>query len=376
MNSFSDVVAKFNKEFKTELVSKGISKMDYDLIPFTSPMANYILHGGIPEGRIVEFFGPEGSGKTTSAIDIMKNAQIKYLKTYEEELQELEQTMGNKKQLISKYNEMKEKGPKKIVFFDLEQSFDYVWATTLGLDVEKIFFVRPEAQSAEELLDLIVQMFSSEEVGLIVLDSITSLVSRDELEKDLTDAEMRGGVSKILGKFFRKSLPFMNKAHATLILINQVRDSMNPYEIYTTPGGRAVKHHCSVRLFFRKASLLDEKFDDIKRNSERAYGNIVQIKLEKTKVCKPDRLLGSYTLCYYTGIEDVVDLVDMLIGFNMIVKGGSWFTFVDVDTGEPLYENDKELKIQGRSNVIQYLKENQDLLDYYYDYVNKIVKEK
>ena len=370
--SFNEIVSDFNKKFKQEIITKGAKNITYGLLPFTSPMLNYLLHGGIPRGKIIEFFGGENSGKTTSAIDLMVNAQRIFKTEYEEEIARLEPLSKTKKSYLNEYLELFSRGPLKIVFFDIEQTFDEKWATTLGLDVDNIWLIKPTEQGGEQLLDLIINLYSSKEVGLVVVDSIPALVPQKELEEDI-DKQSYGGISKLLNKFLRRVIPHLNMSKATLILINQMRDSMSPYKLYETPGGRGLKFYCAIRLMFNKGKLLDENFKEIARSSEVAYGNIVQIKVEKTKVCKPDRLVGSYTLCYETGIEPIVDLVGMLINSGVIVRGGSWFTFTNFETGEILTEDGNDIKIQGEQKVIKYLQENPDLLNYYREYIQKMI---
>lgn len=368
-SSFSEIVERFNKTNKSELITQGVKMLSIPRIPFSSPYMNYLLHGGFPRGKTVEFFGEEAGGKSTTAIDVMANAQKVFEQEWKEELEKL--SGSTKKSDILLREELQRRGALRVVLFDLEMSFDENWGRTLGLDTQNNFYlVRPESQSAEELLDLLVQMVACGEVGLIVLDSIPSLIPQAIINESLEKKEY-GGISKILTAFFRKVTPFLNTTTTSLLLINQVRDSMNPYKLYETPGGRALKHACDVRMMFRKGDLYNEKFEVIKKSSERAYGNEVIVRIEKNKICTPDRLLGSYVLGYYSGIEWVYDLVDILISAGTIVVSGSWFSLTDPETGE-LLEN---YKVQGKQKVVTLLKETPELLNMYLTFVNeKIVK--
>lgn len=368
MGKFEELLLTYVKKFDEEVVTKGAPVIECDLIPFTSPMMNYITHGGFPRGRIVEFFGSENSGKTTTAIDVCVNAQKVFQAEFERGVTNLETTKKKKNK-----NEEVEKTPLKIVYFDLEQTFDPKWAKLLGLDVEDIYLVRPQGQSAEQLLDMVIEFLATGEVGLVVLDSVPALVPQVEWDETL-DHQTRGGIAKLLGTFLRKVIPYLNKSMASLLVINQLRDSMSQYESYVTPGGKALKFYAALRLYFRKGKLIDETFEEIKRSSETAYGNIVQVRIEKTKICKPDRLLGYYTLSYYEGIKGSQDLVDLLISEGLVVQSGSWFNFLDKHGAFFVDDNNKNLKIQGRFNVGKMIIQTQVLKDYYDSILPEIIK--
>lgn len=360
---FSSIIAKFNSERKEQIITEGMKQTEIPRIQFSSPYMNYMTHGGFPRGRVVEFFGPESGGKTTTALDVVAGAQEQFKYEWEEELKSLEG--ATKKAEVQAYNDLKERGPLKCVYFDLEHTLDYDWAVTLGVNVKENFWVvDPIAQSAEELLDLMVELVKSKEVGLVVLDSIPYLVPQASINESLEKKEY-GGVSKVLTAFLNRITPFLSQSTATLLVINQIRDSMNPYKLYDTPGGKALKFACSLRLMFNKGQLLDEEYEPTKRSSETAYGNEVSVKVEKTKICKPDRLLGKYTLSYSTGIEWVYDLAEILISKGLIVRAGAWYNFLDPETSEIL----EQYKSQGKTKAINVLKSNEDLLGKYLDYV-------
>lgn len=365
MSRFDEIVQQVNKKFKQEIITQGVKDLEIKRIPFSSPYLNYMTHGGFPRARTVEFFGEENGGKTTTAIDIVANAQKVFKQEWEQQLEALKNATNKTDK--ARYEQLLQQGALKIVYFDLEVSFDTAWATKLGVNVnENFWLVRPaEGQSAEEILNIVVDMLASNEVGLIVVDSIPSLEPENQMNEGL-EKQTYGGISKLLSAFFRKATPYLRMTNASLLLINQIRDSMNPYKLYETPGGRALKHACSLRLMFKKGQLLDEELKPTKRSSELAYGNEVSVKLEKTKCFPPDRLLASYTLAYYEGIDWVSDLADMLINLGIIVQNGSWFTFSDPNTGEIL----EKYKTQGKPNVKLTLKNNPELLELYKTYVN------
>lgn len=368
MSNFNEICAKFNKEHKSDIISKGLKSVDVMRIPFSSPYLNYITHGGFPRGKVVEFFGVEGSGKTTSALDIVASAQEIFKIEFDRELEYYSNLKDKKSQ--QKYNELVDRGPLKVVYFDLEHTLDTDWAYTLGVDLENIYIADFECQSAEEILDLLVSMIKSQEVGLIVLDSIPYLEPEAQLNESLEKKEY-GGISKVLSSFFRKVTPALSSTTASLLLINQMRDSMDPYTMYTTPGGKALKHACSLRLMFKKGELYNEKFDVISKNSELASAHKVLVKVEKTKICKPDRLLGSYTLTYHNGIDWIRDLFDICVSLDLIIQSGAWFEFTNPTTGEVI-ENSKE---HGKQKAIEKLTNDISLIEVYQEYIiNNFIK--
>lgn len=374
MSKLRELIDNYNRDNKRELITEGIKLVDYESISFSSPMLNYLLHGGFPRGRIVEFYGLESSGKTTTALDICGNAQKLFYKEFLDKKTELEAKLKDKanKNIQNEYNLLLDRGEQKVIYFDLEQTFDEEWAVKLGVDPEKIVLVRPDVDSGEHILELILDMINSEEVGLVVIDSIPSLVSEAELEKSLSE-QTRGGIAKLMGTFLKKALPILRRTKASLLLINQIRDSMNPYEAYTTPGGRAIKFYSSVRLLFKEGAYLDQNNKEIAKNSPHKYGEIINVRVEKTKICRPDRVLGYFTLNFMYGVDKVDDLISLLIDNGYIKQSGSFFSFFD-ENGESIVENEKEVKIQGRSNIKDYLKNNENLLNKYFDVINNIIK--
>ena len=150
----------------------------------------------------------------------------------------------------------------------------------------------------------------------------------------------------------------MPRYDCTGIAINQLRDDMNSQWGGTkTPGGRAWKHYCSVRLEFRRGKFLDEKGNELTRAAQTPSGNEVLMSMTKNKTCPPNRRIGQYTINYNTGIDYLRDLVDVAITYEIIDKSGAWFTILDTETGEILSD-----KIQGQANVYAFLEENEDVL--------------
>lgn len=380
MTKTEELFKEFNKKYKSELFTMGTCVHNCERIPFSSPRANYMLYGGIPLGRITEFSGEEGSGKTTSAIDISANAQKLFERNWEEQIAKYESLGKLNKEQTAALLELRERGPLKVFWVDCENTFDEEWARILGLDVSKLYFMSPESQSAEEIFEMVTQIIDAGDVGLCVIDSLGMMVSQQEMDKTIEDATY-GGISRALTKFSKKVETVCAKRNCALIGINQVRDNLNagyggPTTV--TPGGRCWKHVCSVRLQFRQGTPFDEDFKDVKKSFESPYGHKVQIHVVKTKVCKPDRKLGFYTLTYEKGIIPLVDIIDIAITRDVIHKAGAWFTFVDIDTGELVCrknedEEDVEVKVQGQNNILPFLEkpENEDILKMVKKYVDR-----
>lgn len=373
---------EFNKKYKTELFTIGTVVHNCSRIPFSSPRANYMLYGGVPRGRITEFAGEEGSGKTTTALDIAGNAQKLFLQEWEEKIQELESKEKLTKEQQGKLLELRESGPKKVLWVDCENTFDDDWSEKLGVNVKEMYYMAPDSLSAEEIFDMVTQLIDAGEIGLAVIDSLGMMVSQQEMEKDIEESTY-GGISRALTKFSKKVELACAKTNCALIGINQVRDNLNAGyggPAYVTPGGKCWKHVCSVRLMFRQGTPFDNNFKDVKKSCENPYGHRVQISVAKTKICKPDRKLGFYTLTYDHGIEPFIDIIDIAISKDVIHQAGAWFTFIDIDTGEVLCNTDEdgnlsEIKVQGQANLMPFLKnpENDSIKAMVEKYVSRFI---
>lgn len=336
-----DVLAKeIGKKFGENTIGYGVKQDEYDKIRFTSPRLNYMTFGGLATGRIYEFAGPEGSGKTTSAFDLMKNAQIKFQKEYEEE-----QAKGNKDFL-----------EKKIFFLDEEGTFDAVWARKFGVDVEKVMIWQPQGESAEKVLDVLRQVIETGEVGLAVLDSVATLVSEQVYDESL-EKKAYGGIAATLTRFVNLIKGPLIKYKCTLIMINQVREDLNSMFGGTiTPGGRAFKHACSARFEFRKGKFIDANGKELTNNAENPAGNIIHVVVKKTKIFEPTRRVGYYTINYLTGPDFMNDYIDVGIQTGVINQKGSYFDIIDINTGEILNTE----KIQGKPKLKEQLEQHEE----------------
>ena len=332
MSELDTIIKDINKKYKTDMINVGCEK-EYDIerIPFSSPRLNYMLYGGIPLGRLIEFSGDEGSGKTTSALDLAANAQKKY-------------------------------PDKRVAFLDCEQTFDSYWATKLGVDVSKLILIQPEAETAEQLFDIALKIMDTGEVSLFILDSLGVMVSQQAYSKSMEE-KTYGGISQALTLFSKKAIPICSRTGCLFLAINQMRDDMNSmYGGSTTTGGRAFKHNCSVRLQFRKGSYIDDKGSEISRSSENPAGNLVQCSIIKSKICRSDRKQGFYSLKYLSGIDYISDLIDVCVKEHLISQAGPWYSIVDPD-GELYCIDEKVVKFQGKPNLHKWLESNPEELE-------------
>ena len=337
MGRLDSLIKEINKEYKEEIAFNGndAALRKYELVPFSSPRLNYMLYGGLPMGRMIEFAGAERSGKTTTALDMVKQCQIKF----EEE---------------AKKNKTEKR---RVCFVDAENTFDVDWATKLGVKVKDLLLIKPQEQYAEQIFEIMKTVIETGEVGLIVLDSVAQLVSKSAFEEDI-EKKQYGGIAMSLTKFCNIVVPLLGKYNCMCIMINQVREDLNnPYNEFITPGGRGFKHNCSVRLMFQQGNFIDVNNKELTRGAENPSGNLVKVKIEKSKVCRSDRRVGFYTLNYLNGIDYISDTIDVLMQLGAILQRGSYYDIINPETGEVLYEE----KIQGKPNLIKVIKENKDL---------------
>ena len=368
------IIHDINLKYKEQIVVKGTSRLKNEKIPFTSLRADYLCYGGVPRGKATEFFGTEGSGKTTSALDIVKNAQILAIKEYEDKLKELKERilkLGDVKsykkeveKLKAEIEELTNQGIKKVVYVDSENTLDEEWARSLGVNTDELELMRPLNQTAEQVLQMMLDMLNSGGVILMVLDSIPMLIPQQLYEESM-EKKSYCGVAGPMAIFSAKVSPIISKTNTALIMINQVREDINnPYNMYNTPGGKALKHLYALRILFNKGAPIDEENVEQKCNFEFPVGHLVQMQIAKTKVSKPDRKLGFYTLKYDAGIDYISDMVSMAILYNYIIRASAWFSLME-DDGETIItdEKDNPLKFQGRVKLLDYIRNHKVILD-------------
>lgn len=338
MSKLDEVIKGMNKKAgeENDIVTLGLPSYQHNKIPFTSPRMNYCTFGGLPVGKLIEFFGEEHGGKTTTALDIIANYQ-------------------------------RVEGARKVLYVDAENTLDVDWARKLGVDVDNMITFKPTTQSAEEIFQFILDAIDTDEIGLWVLDSIGVLASSQELEKSMEE-KTYAGISSALTVFGRKAEMLMQKHQCTGIGINQLRDDLGAMwgGAVKTPGGRAWKHYCCVRMQFSRGKFIDDKGNELSRSADTPAGNYVLMSLVKTKSCPPTRRTGFYTLNYEYGIDYLKDLVEVAIKYDIIQKSGAWLSILDVETGEVLE------KFQGFTKLYAYLEdtENEGILTMIESYID------
>ena len=262
--------------------------------------------GGFPRGRICEIFGPESSGKTTIALQVVAEAQ--------------------KKGGIA-------------AFIDVEHALDPTYARKLGVDIDNLLVSQPDY--GEQALEITNTLTSSGQIDVLVVDSVAALVPKAELEGEMGDSHM-GLQARLMSQALRKLTGIVSKSRTSLIFINQIREKIgvmfgNPE---TTTGGRALKFYSSVRLDIRRIAAI--------KDGEAVVGNRTKVKVVKNKVASPFRE-AEFDIIYGEGISKEGDLLDLGVAQNLIEKSGSWFSYKGERIG------------QGRENARQFLKDNNDI---------------
>ena len=259
--------------------------------------------GGIPRGRIIEVYGPEGSGKTTVCLHIIAEAQ--------------------KRGGIA-------------VFIDAEHALDPTYARALGVNIDELLVSQPD--SGEQALEIADMMVRSGAIDLVVIDSVAALVPRAEIEGEMGDAHV-GLQARLMSQAMRKLAGSLSRFDTTAIFINQLREKIgvmfgNPE---TTPGGRALKFYSSVRLDVRKV-------DNLKDGTE-IVGSRVRTKVVKNKLAPPFRQ-AEFDIIYGAGISREGSLLDVGVAMEIVKKSGAWFTYEGEQLG------------QGKENARAFLKEH------------------
>jgi recombination protein RecA len=358
-DSLAEVMKKISKKYGDNVVRVGAQDLTVDgVLSLGSPSLDFCIYGGVPEGRIVEFSGPEGSGKTTNAFLAAASYQRAEVKRNPE-------------------------NPRSIVFLDNEGTLDREWAAKMGYDISEdatvpTILIRPEAQSAEEIFDMALDMLKTGEVGLLVFDSIATLVPMQIADESMEKQQM-GGIAKALTRFANTAIGLLRKYKATLIAINQVRENIGGYgPALSTPGGRAWKHACSMRLMFKRGAFFDEDGNELTTSAESPAGHIIDMAVLKTKTCRWDRKLGHAHLNYTRGVDIVQDTIDVALHLGFIDNSAQgMYKLIDPETGALMIDADgNEIKIRGKKNVATYFREHTDQWRKLYDMVYEKLSQK
>ena len=359
MGSFETIIKQKMKDWDAPKLMDPASRGAK--LPFSSPLMNFATYGGIPRDKITEFSGHPSGGKSTTAIDVCKNAVKIFKQEWEDELAELRES--GTKEVKMRIMELEDSGPRKVLYIDLEHSFDTEWAETLGVALNdedrEIYIMQPPDVVAEEILQMVQEMVESNEVGLIVLDSIPSLVPKAELEKKYGERTV-ASLAGLLTIFTRKMVAKLARYHTTLLLINQIRDNMDNPFVVKTPGGKAVEFYCCLRMLFQIGNPIDMMGNELPQKTEDPSGYMIKVRIVKQKSAPNDRRNASYYLLSQSGIKPEMDYAKLAISkYNLIRKAGAWFTICDPQTGEILEAEDgKPVKVNGLPKVYDYLEEN------------------
>lgn len=345
--SFDDIVAdlKSNKEM---IIHSGIPKYDRSrIIPFSSPRLNYMLYGGLLSGKMYEFCGEEGSGKTTTALDFVKNAQAHF-----------------------KRNAKKGQAVKKVFWLDAENTLDPFWAEKIGVDVNNFKVGVLEEQYAEKAFEAVINIIKTGEVGLVVIDSLAALLPLAVEDKRVED-KVYAGISQAATRYTTELIPLLNKTGCTVIHINQLRTNFNnPFDNAHTPGGKALAFFNSGKIKFSKGEFYDGKYATVPKSSTiETSGMQIDVHITKIKGSRWDRKRGFYSLTYEKGVDVIKDLIDTGLQLDFIHKAGSSYQFIDENGAIIEDENGKEIKIVGFAKVYDFLEKEKEICKELYNRV-------
>jgi recombination protein RecA len=304
--AMTQIEKQFGKGSIMKLGSKGavvpISVISTGAISFDAALGV----GGFPRGRVVEIFGPESSGKTTIALQVIAEAQ----------------RQGG-----------------MAAFVDAEHALDPIYAAKLGVDVDNLLVSQPDY--GEQALEIAEALVRSGAIDVLVVDSVAALVPKAELDGEMGDSHV-GLQARLMSQALRKLTGIVAKSHTCLVFINQIREKIgvmfgNPE---TTTGGRALKFYSSVRIDIRRIGAI--------KDGDTVVGSRTRVKIVKNKTAAPFRE-AEFDMMYGEGISKEGDLLDLAANLNLLEKSGAWFSYKGERIG------------QGRENAKQFLKENKDI---------------
>lgn len=349
--TLTEILKGIQKKQTKDVVTLGVKDLTaYGTLSMGSPGLDFCLYNSLPERKIIELSGAEGSGKTTLAFLICASYQKKELKTHPDD-------------------------SRKILYVDLECSVEPSWALKEGYDMnsDKVQTIcyRPEDQSAEEVLTDVINIVKTGEVGLVVIDSLNMLVGQQTHDEGLEKKSM-GGIAYVLGDFVKRITSLLIKYDCTLIGIQQLRDGLNPYgPAEVTSGGRGWKHGCSVRLKVKKGKFIDDDGNELSSNAESPAGYIMEVAVLKTKVCKWDRKLGRTCISFTRGVDILQDTIDVATYFGLIDNPATGtFVVLNPETGDAMLDEEgNPVKVRGKKNLKPYFESHLDIWRKLYDKV-------
>jgi recombination protein RecA len=303
-------VAQIEKQFGAGSIMKlgEAHRIDVATIPTGSLSLDLALGGGLPQGRIIEIYGPESSGKTTLALHAVA---------------EVQKTGG------------------VAAFVDAEHALDPEYAGRIGVNLDTLLISQPD--TGEQALEITETLVRSSAVDIIVVDSVAALVPRAEIEGDMGDAHV-GLQARLMSQALRKLTGVISKSKTTVVFLNQLRLKIgvmfgNPE---TTAGGQALKYYASVRMDIRGTEQI--------KDGDESIGKHVKVKVVKNKVAAPFKV-AEFDIMWNEGISIAGDVLDLAVKDGLVLKSGSWYSYKDEKIG------------QGREAAKQYLKDHSELMD-------------
>lgn len=302
--AMGQIEKQFGKGSIMKLGETQKSGTPVEVIPTGSVAVDIALGvGGLPKGRVIEIFGPEGSGKTTLALHVISEAQ--------------------KKGGVA-------------AFVDAEHALDAGYATKIGVNIDDLLLSQPD--TGEQALEIVETLVRSGAIDVIVIDSVAALTPRAEIEGEMGDAFV-GLQARLMSQALRKLTSAISKSNTLVVFTNQLREKIgimfgNPE---TTPGGRALKFYSSVRLDVRRVDSIKE--------GDRVIGNRTRVKVVKNKVAAPFRI-AEFDIMYNEGISRAGSVVDVALESGVLRKTGAWFSYKD------------EKISQGREAAKEYVREH------------------
>ena len=303
-------LGQIEKQFGAGAVMKmgDKSSMAIETVPTGALSLDLALGvGGLPRGRVIEIYGPEGSGKTTLATHVVAEAQ---------------------------------RNGGVCAYIDAEHAMDPTYARAIGVDVDELLISQPDTgEQALEIADMLVR---SGALDVIVIDSVAALTPKAEIEGDMGDSHV-GLQARLMSQALRKLASNLNRSQTICIFINQLREKIGVMfgSPETTPGGRALKFYSSVRLDIRRIEALKDGLDIV--------GNRTRVKVVKNKVAPPFRQ-AEFDIMYGQGISREGSVIDLGVDLDIVKKSGAWYTYEGEQLG------------QGRENAKKFLFDNPEVM--------------
>lgn len=359
-----DVVRDLEKKYG-ELFSSGRIKPK-DIIPFSDPFLNYATRGGVRCGASTEIVGEPSTGKSTLAMDLIGNAQKIFKENYEKEKEEKQKRLEGKltpKQKTTLEQEIEDLKEKRVLFADIEGTYTTRWAQYHGVDVDKMDVLRPMAAGSEIMLDYVVDLASTGEYGLIVVDSIGVMISTAEYDSEIGKGNY-GGIAKMLTKFYKAINSLVLGHNIALVMINQTRQDMAGYNQLVRPGGKMNEYAQSLVIHLTPKGSVGEDLATISRREDTIYAVEINARVAKNKAAASDIQNSMFTIVKESGIDTTLGLVNLMDFTGDLIQTGSWYTVANPRTGEVLEDNEgKQVKVQGKRRIQEFFEENQDIRD-------------